>query len=580
MRTGASDVPSRGHRGRIRPDARLNKTRKTRLRRALLESEFLEPRTLLAMIPPALATTAAPIGLTGLSSVATQGNTDSPVVAIDPLDTSKLVAVWVVNNPSLPAPTPQVFLDGAYSVDSGQTWSRLGRIGQDLPDPTTTNPTIPYAQQTNPSVGFDRSGNFYVLESQHNAGSTSGVIALEKYSFTAAVPSPVSITNSRPTYSFFGVPSNYNIVYQWVAASDAAVYPTMQVDQNVANFQDPTTGNVQSDPYSGDVYIAWAGIDIKPSLLTDLTFYNPNRIKLIASSDGGNNFTGQAIVNNAGNFGTLERDSQPELAINQNGGQVTVGWNDFGTLSTASPPQSDLLANSVSPGLNFTSNNNNRQVIPDATPAIVPTFVSAAGSPYPADPGRLNSSVDPSGISLGDISVPADGLPDIVYTNKSTGQMGVLLNNGNGTFSPPTTGNLTNVSGTPNGVALGDFTGTNRLDAAVAVQGGGVSFLTNTGAGDFAPLVNNPFNSGGAGTKAVATGNLLNAPNGGADIVAVNQAGNTIGIFLGTSGGTPPGPPVHVYTLTTKLSSPDAVVVADFNGDNLPDIAVANRGQW
>ena len=103
---------------------------------------------------------------------------------------------------------------------------------------------------------------------------------------------------------------------------------------------------------------------------------------------------------------------------------------------------------------------------------------------------------------------------------------------------------------------LGDFTGTNRLDAAVAIQGGGVSFLTNTGGGDFSPLVNNPFSSDGSGTRAVATGNLLNSPNGQADIVAVNQTANTIGIFLGTSGGTPPGPPVLQFTITTNLQQP------------------------
>jgi subtilisin-like proprotein convertase family protein len=583
MRTGASDIQFRGRRSGSRLDSRRKSVRKPPQHR--IDLEGLELRTLLATIPAAATTTAAPIALSNLSSVATNGNANSPTVSLDPLDPNKAVAVWVVNNPSLPAPTPQVFLEAAYTTDGGQDWLPVPEVGQDLFDPTTTNPTIPYAQQTNPSVGFDRNGHFFVLESQHNVANTSGAIALERYDFTSDVPVPLDVTNSRPPYFF--APPNYNILYQWIGSSDAAVAPTMKVDDNVASFTDPTTGQVQGDPYAsvntdpnpgqlrfGDIYVAWASIDIKPSLFTDVANFNPNRIKLIVSSDGGNNFTSQAIVNSAGNFGTKERDSQPQLVIGQNGGQVTVGWSDFGSFSTASPPQSQLLSSSVTPGLNFVINNNNSLVIPDATPAIVPIFVAAGGSPYPADPTQLNTVVNPTGISLGDIN--GDGNPDIVYTNKVTGQMGVLLNNGNGTFSPPASGNLTNVSGAPNGVALGDFTGTNRLDASVAVQGGGVSFLTNIGAGDFAPLVNNPFQSGGGGTKAVAAGNLLNSANGQADIVAVNQTGNTVGIFLGTSGGNPPGPPVLVYTITTNLQSPDAVTIGDFNNDNLPDIAVAN----
>ena len=96
MRTGASDVPSRGFRGPRCPVAHLKQTRKTRLRRAFLESDFLEPRRLLATIPAATAT-GAPVNLSGLSSVTTNGNANSPAVVIDPYDSQKLFAVWGVD---------------------------------------------------------------------------------------------------------------------------------------------------------------------------------------------------------------------------------------------------------------------------------------------------------------------------------------------------------------------------------------------------------------------------------------------------------------------------------------------------
>ena len=70
----------------------------------------------------------------------------------------------------------------------------------------------------------------------------------------------------------------------------------MQVDSNLPSFTDPTTGQVQTDPYSGDVYVSWSGIDVKPSLFLPVSVFNPNRIKLIVSSDGGNNFTSETIA--------------------------------------------------------------------------------------------------------------------------------------------------------------------------------------------------------------------------------------------------------------------------------------------
>jgi hypothetical protein len=235
MRTGTSDVSSRGLRGQVRSDARLKKTRKTRLRRAFLESEFLEPRTLLAVIPAAQATgVIQPIGI-GTSDVA---NTSSPFVVIDPLDPQKLVAVWVNNDTKLTTPGAVVTVGGAYSDDGGKNWSNFNASDRFVTDPTATSATtfVSYAQITNPNIAFDRAGNFYVLASYHNAGNTSGALILNSWNFTGGVPSG-QLTD--------------NIVYQWVPASDAANNPTLAVDANPASFTDPVTGHVQTDPFAG-----------------------------------------------------------------------------------------------------------------------------------------------------------------------------------------------------------------------------------------------------------------------------------------------------------------------------------------
>lgn len=178
MRTGSSEIMFRGHRNQRRLDSKQRSSR--RLREYRFDVEGLESRTLLATIPgstiPGPVDTSTP--LVNLST--TMGNgpgiqEDSPVVAVDPLDPEKVISVWVNNDTAdIAAPTPQVFLEGEYSVNSGQTWTAFNSVSFVLPDPNTTNPTVPYLQVTNPSVSFDRNGNFYVLADQHNSGGSSG----------------------------------------------------------------------------------------------------------------------------------------------------------------------------------------------------------------------------------------------------------------------------------------------------------------------------------------------------------------------------------------------------------------------
>ena len=40
----------------------------------------------------------------------------------------------------------------------------------------------------------------------------------------------------------------------------------MTVDNNLATFTDPTTGDVQADPDSGNVYVSWTSVDVKPPI--------------------------------------------------------------------------------------------------------------------------------------------------------------------------------------------------------------------------------------------------------------------------------------------------------------------------
>ena len=101
MRTGTSDILSQGHSGRLRLNARLRRARKSRNYR--IDLEGLESRTLLATIPAATPTTAAPTDISSLMGNVggVNASESSSTVAVDPLDPSKLVAVWIDNDPTM-----------------------------------------------------------------------------------------------------------------------------------------------------------------------------------------------------------------------------------------------------------------------------------------------------------------------------------------------------------------------------------------------------------------------------------------------------------------------------------------------
>ncbi len=348
MRTGSWDVVSRRRRGGERLSAQQKAAR--RVRTQWMELEGLEIRALMATIPAATAT-GAPINLSQNAGNSNVANESSPIVAVDPTDPQKLVTVWVNNDPKIPLPGPVVTIEGAYSTDGGTTWLNF-TASSPLLDPNTTNPTVPYLQETNPSVGFDRNGNFYVFASYHNSGSTSGELVLRRYSYTGDTPKFLATTD----------------VYRWLPTSDIAWEPTMAVDSNVASYTDPTTGAVQTDPHTGNVYVAWATTAVAPAGNPLGVFFNPNVAMLEMSSDGGASFSTPTIAN-TGQYGpTTERIASPQIVISQGrppgesgvpgdpgvpGGQVTVAWDDIGTLATASPPQDQLMANIVSAGTTY-----------------------------------------------------------------------------------------------------------------------------------------------------------------------------------------------------------------------------------
>jgi hypothetical protein len=131
----------------------------------------------------------------------------------------------------------------------------------------------------------------------------------------------------------------------------------------------------------------------------------------------------------------------------------------------------------------------------------------------------FHAGENPTQAVVGDFD--GDGIPDLAVTDRNLYQVSILLGNGDGTFRPPTS---FSVPYPPRSLAVGDFDRDGRLDLAVTYTGFDFGF-----------------------------------------------AGHQVGIWLGNGDGTfREGTPVTVGTL------PYFVKVADFNGDGLADLAVAN----
>ena len=165
----------------------------------------------------------------------------------------------------------------------------------------------------------------------------------------------------------FGGVSNLKVIYQWDSATtnDTAIDPTMTVDDNLATA--PDRRDLADGCLLGQRLRL---VDERGRQHGDSRSrpFNPNRIKVEVSSDGGNNFSPLTIadVNDAtftddGNFMT-EHDTTPAITVSQGrlpgesgqagdagipGGQVTVGWDDFAA------NQNQIMANTISAGRDY-----------------------------------------------------------------------------------------------------------------------------------------------------------------------------------------------------------------------------------
>ena len=169
----------------------------------------------------------------------------------------------------------------------------------------------------------------------------------------------------------------------------------------------------------------------------------------------------------------------------------------------------------------------------------------------------------PQAVTAADFN--GDNIPDLAVANYGSGNVSILLGQGNGSFAAPVnyaTGSYASA------VVAGDFNGDGKVDLAVLNNyPTSVSILLGNGDGTFHTALNYALANGGGNSIAMADFNGDGKPD---LAIAMEGTGVTSALLFGNGDGT--------FQVTTNplLESSYFVVAADFNNDGKADLAVIN----
>ena len=162
---------------------------------------------------------------------------------------------------------------------------------------------------------------------------------------------------------------------------------------------------------------------------------------------------------------------------------------------------------------------------------------------------------NPSAMAVGDFN--GDGKADVAVADSKTGNVSVLLGNGDGTFQSAIT---LPVGGSPNSVVMGDFNGDGHTDLAVS-NGNNVSVLLGNGDGTFQDAVQY---AAGVSLMGLAVGDFNG--DGKGDLAVVNTAG--VSVLIGNGDGT------FQAAVNVSVAGGNAIATGDLNGDGTADLVV------
>ncbi len=205
--------------------------------------------------------------------------------------------------------------------------------------------------------------------------------------------------------------------------------------------------------------------------------------------------------------------------------------------------------------------------------ALVPFCERTPAMPSSAPPSaegvvRVAAGQGPSALSAADVN--GDGLLDLLIGNEPRGELTVLLGDGRGGFRPAP-GSPYPAGPHPLDIAVGDFNGDGRPDAAIANhETSDITILLGDGAGGFAPAIGSPVFSGSRPhVHSVSAADLTG--DGNLDLVVESADTDSVQVLAGDGRGRFASPaPYFVGSLPYYR-----VRTGDLDGDGRPDVAVA-----
>ncbi len=174
------------------------------------------------------------------------------------------------------------------------------------------------------------------------------------------------------------------------------------------------------------------------------------------------------------------------------------------------------------------------------------------------------------------VNLDGGQFPDLVATAFSGNKVVILQNTTTQVGATPTfaVADTISVGAQPFWITTGDFSGDGKLDVVTGnFSGGSLTVLPNTTTTPGNITFGTPITISTPSVRAVETIEI----NGKLDLVAANMANGTLSIFQNTS----TGPGNFGFSLASTItlpsgSAPNALAIADFNNDGLPDFAVGS----
>jgi len=288
-------------------------------------------------------------------------------------------------------------------------------------------------------------------------------------------------------------------------------------------------------------------------------------------------------------IGDLNCDGKPDLAVASNSSNtlsVLLNTTTSGSSTPSFSAKTDFTTGSYSRSVAIGDLNGDGK--PDIAVAntgsnTVSIFLNTTtpGASTPSFLAKTDFAVssDPYSVAIGDLNY--DGKPDLVVASNFSSTVSILLNTTTPLASTPTfsakTDFATGVG--PYSVEISDLNGDGKPDLAVANSGNDkVSVLLNTTTpGALTPsfLAKTDFTTGYC-PFYVAIGDLNS--DGKPDLSAVSASYQAVSVLLNT---TTPGASTPSFSANTDYPIGSGIIfvaIGDLNGDNMPELVVADGG--